>query len=431
MSIPRLTLSVPDQQFMAELLGGGDPEAKRRSHELLKDAFTEIGQHLWRIIDEATTDDAKARALDVVHEVVAQDWTVIHMAAGAKSDAYMLFQVLNDRGVSLTEGELLRASTLEALEAQLSAARMTSVEAAWDEILSGIDADIRDALAWIYASHVGAWPAKPTFLADFHAGFFLMPSPGRPLTSEEAAALQERIEVLHNEFGRLWIILQGEWPCDSHQAVGAWDRDRLRLLVVHLKQRDCIPLLIAATLLPPPKFAEVVNALERFCFRYFVMVEASPSAAVDVFHKFAAEIRKNPTAFDTRALIAELGDLLANQAPNDVFASRLKSFGYPRSESAKPLKYFLMTIEHYLRWYPEAPDPQLDVLLDTLGNLTILSPSENDAAGAKRFSDKKKYLSESATLLNKQIAAEPQWTAAVVEKRHARLIDIALRIFAL
>lgn len=459
-AVPRLQLSFPDQQFLAELLQGGPPQPERRSHELLKGAFDAIGRHLKTIVDAAPDDASKARALDLVHEVFEQDWTVIHMAAEARTDAYMLFQVLNDRGVSLTEGELLRASTLEALEPLAPAVQMQSIEASWNEILSGRVLDIREALRWIYASQVGDWPGKTTLLADVQNALFPMLGTGAPLSREDSDALTEAVESLRRDFAKLEFILQGEWPFEVHQSIFAWDRDRLRLLVVHLKQTDCIPLLIAATLLTPVKFSVIVQALERFCFRYTILVEASRIEAVNVFNKHAVEIRRDPAAYDPRKLIADLRDLLNTHAPDSVFASRLNELRYPRSESKKPLKYFLMTLEHYVRWFDEGakgrptchdrvrvfdfengtiehvypenaaqPDPQLDPLLDTLGNLTFLSPAENDAAGAKGFAQKKPYLSASTTTLNKQIAAEQDWTAPIVLQRQERLIKMALSVF--
>jgi hypothetical protein len=222
-----------------------------------------------------------------------------------------------------------------------------------------------------------------------------------------------------------------------------------------------MPLLISATLLPPADFSEIVQALERFLFRY-VLTDGPYDKVIETLNKHAAEIRKDPRAFRSSSLMTDLRDLLALHAPDDVFQNRLHQLRYPRSESKKPLKYFLMTLEHYVRWFNEGangrpvcrdkvrvldfengtiehvysenaaqPDIQLDQLLDSLGNLTFLSPSENDAAGAKSFAEKKHYLDTSASTLNREIAAEANWTAQVVRKRQERLIEMALRVFSL
>lgn len=458
-SVPRLFLSKPDQTFFAELLQGGQPNPERESHRLLRAAFESIGAYLQRLLQTGNDAD-KARALDTVHEVFEKDWTVIHMAASERKDAHMLFQVLNDRGAGLTEGELLRAATLEALEPIATAGQLQSVEESWNEILRGEASKIRQALQWVYASQVGAYPGKTTLLAELQRAFFPMLRDGQTLERQEAQSMMGVIQGLQKDTGTLDLLAQGEWPCVGSGGVVQWDRDRLRLLIVHLRRTESMPLLISATLLPPADFSEIVQALERFLFRY-VLADGPYDKVIETLNRHAAEIRKDPRAYRSSSLMSDLRDLVGLHAPDDVFKQRLQQLRYPRSESKKPLKYFLMTLEHYVRWFnegangrpvcrdklrvldfengtiehiypenPAQPDVQLDPLLDTLGNLTFLSPSENDAAGAKSFADKKVYLETSASTLNREIAAEADWTAQMVRKRQDRLIDMALRVFS-
>jgi hypothetical protein len=459
-AVPRLQLSQPDQPFFEQLLAGASPQANRRSHRLLRQAFEDIGAYLADLTARAGDDSKRALDLDLVHEVFEQDWTVIHMAAEERADAYMLFQVLNDRGVGLTEGELLRACTLEALEPIASAAQMQAVEASWNLMLRGEAADVRDALGWIFASQIGVYPGKGTLMSEFQEEFFPMIIPGIPLTRDSMHTLLETISRLGADFSKIDLIRGGEWPCADSPGVLKWDADRLRLLVTHLRQSECIPLLIAATLLKSTQFSDVVQVLERFAFRYALVVEGPRSDAVIVFDKHAVAIRRDPGRYDPRTLKSDLRDLIQLHATDGVFAARLAELRYPRASSKKPLKYFLMTLEHYVRWFDEGamgtpvcrdklrvldfengtiehvyaenseqPDPQLEPLLDTLGNLTFLSPAENDAAGAKGFLNKKPFLAKSTSLLNQQIAQEADWTAAVVRKRQDRLRDIALKVF--
>jgi hypothetical protein len=266
---------------------------------------------------------------------------------------------------------------------------------------------------------------------------------------------------LASDFATLRSIKRGDWPLPASTNTTAWDRDRLRLLVVHIKQTECLPLLVAATLLAPQHFAEIAQVLERFCFRYIIMVEGPRIEAGEVMNAQAVEIRRGPAAYRVATLTAELRRLTNLHAPDDVFAERLSALRYTRSESNKPLKYLLMTMEHYVRWfdegaqgrpvcrdrmrvldfenatiehiYPEKSDeqdPLLIPLLDTLGNLTILSPEENDKMGAKSFAAKRAYLSNSTSTLNNQIAALETWNTASILERQARLIEMAKRVFS-
>jgi hypothetical protein len=285
--------------------------------------------------------------------------------------------------------------------------------------------------------------------------------PGEPLTRGQADALVLAVQSLAADFATLRSIKRGDWPLPANAATTAWDRDRLRLLVVHLKQTDCLPLLVAATLLNVEKFAQAAQALERFCFRYSVMVEGPKIEAAEVMNAQAVEIRRDPEAYKVGALTTELRRLIELHAPDDVFRERLSALRYQRAESNKPLKYLLMTLEHYVRWfdegaqgrpvcrdrmrvldfenatiehiYPENADVEdglLAPLLDTIGNLTILSPEENDKAASKSFADKRQYLQNSTSTLNNQIAAEPDWNVDAIARRQARLIDMAIRVFS-
>lgn len=459
--VPRLELSLPDRVFFAGLLSGNASVAERKSHELLASAFAAIGDYLNAALVDAGDDTTRIATLQTILLVFEKDWTIIHMKADNRRDAYMLFQTLNDRGRGLTEGELLRASTLEALEPLATAAEMSAVEESWNTILNGKDIDVGRALGSAYSSRIGESPGNATLLTDLQTNVFPMLD-AKPFGRIEAEALVGTVRSLEKDISTLTTIMRGDWPLAAHAGVGGWERDRLRLLVVHLKQYDCLPLLITAPLLSPARFSEIVQVLEKFCFRYSVMVEAPKVEAVAVFNRHAVEIRRDPGQYRPKTLIQDLHEVLALHAPDDVFKDRLGSLRYPRTESRKPLKYFLTTLEHYVQWfddgaqgrpvcrdiariidfenttiehvYPENAEPidaLLDPLVDTLGNLTILSPGENIAAGDKTFDRKKPYFARSHCTLNHQISQEPLWSAEVVERRQARLINMALAVFAL
>jgi hypothetical protein len=89
------------------------------------------------------------------------------------------------------------------------------------------------------------------------------------------------------------------------------------------------------------------------------------------------------------------------------------------------------TVEHV---YPEnavPPDPSLASLLDTLGNLTLLGSSDNDAAGNKPFAVKRAIFDKSPLVLNQEIAKNGSWTNSVVKARQTDLEDVALKVFRL
>ena len=457
--IDRLELSKPDLVFFKDLIEGRNPTASRTSHKLLKQAWDRIGAKLALLIAAEPTDVAKAEALSLVDTVMEEDWILIHMITDSKAEAYRLFRVLNDRGTGLTEGELLRAQLLEALDGVATNVQMQSVEETWDTILAEAPEVVEQQLRSIFASMIGKRPGKTTLLDEFLAGCFpeLI---SLPLVPSDVQAVVSKVEKLHVEINLLVKLQGGEWPFPSSTKVTAWDKSRLGLLINELKHTNCMPLLLAATQLAEKDFAEIVQMLERFMFRYKVISDAHIGAATSVYHQQAVEIRKGPAAYKIAELRKELQALLDKSANDAVFKSRLQGMMYSRELTNKPLKYLLITLESYLRWYragakgapkcldkmvvfdpsattvehvyPEKASPadsSLEPLLDTLGNLTLLGSTDNDAAGNKPFAKKKAIFDKSLVGMNQEIAKNAAWTAAVVEARQTDLEQVALKVF--
>ncbi|KVK54334.1 hypothetical protein BCY90_15595 [Agrobacterium deltaense] len=461
--VPRIQLSEPDQTFFAALLAGSNPKADRKSHELLSAAYHQIGQYLDELVEETDGNlAAAAERLHDVHEVLKSDWTIIHMAAGDKADAYMLFQVLNDRGLSLTEGELLRSATLELLEPVVGLPELNEAEECWNEMLSGDTLIVRNALGGLYASQVGQWPSKSTLLDDYMIAFFPA-TVGITLDRRTAAELLQQVRNLKDDFDRVKSISAGDWPFAPSQRVNQWKRNRLRLLILHLRYTDAIPLLVSACQLRDTVFADVVRLVERFAFRYAVLGDGNRGRAIEVLNRHAVAIRREAGEFRIADLRHDLAALSETYVSEETFRQALANMRYSRTEATnKPLKYLLMTLEDYARWHAdggqgsptcrdetrildfetgtiehvyaentEPADSSLLPLMDTLGNLTYLSSPENIAAGAKPFSEKRPYFANSSSLLNRQISENVLWTPEIVESRTEALVAMAVRTFTI
>jgi len=458
--IPRLELSKPDKLFYQQMLAEQSPQPTRRSHEMLLQAKECIAARLAKMI-ETGTDVQRAQELSYVSEVLASDWTVIHMSADQKSEAYMLFQVLNDRGAGLTEGELLRARTLEMLDSGGTTAQSQIVEEAWDAVLAGKPEQIGEGLRWIYSSYEAKRPGKTTLFDEFMDARFPMHIAAQ-LTQQQAESVVSTTLALKNDFERISSILDGQWPYSVLvPRVTAWDRDRLRLLILELKLHVCMPLLIAASSLDQIVFAQVVHLLERFMYRYKIVVNARIESAMKVFLDHAKIIREQPAGFTVAELSKQLKELLDRHAPDPLFKNRLDEQKYATSSTTKPLKYLLLTLDAYEPWYssggmgmPTASkttvadfaantlehvyaqnaasfDPAMTDCLHILGNLAVLSPADNGAVGNLPFTNKKAVFANSPSPLNRQIAAANAWGATEVGARQNRLKDMAIKVFAL
>ena len=89
------------------------------------------------------------------------------------------------------------------------------------------------------------------------------------------------------------------------------------------------------------------------------------------------------------------------------------------------------TIEHI---YPQkAPpgekDDELEACKQSIGNLTIAAPGENDKLGNKTFTKKKTVFQTSSLRMNRDIGANTSWTTVEVSERADTLAKAALKIF--
>lgn len=456
-----MQLSGPDKEFFGRLIARENPEVNddsRQSHKYLKFAYDHLGIFL-NELSVNLSPEAKAQRLDTLAVVVEQDWTILNLETPTREEAYTLFQVLNDRGRGLTEGELLRAKTLELLDGPATTNQSTDVEAAWDEILANAADAIEDNFRWIYASHFGKRPSQTQLFDDLLRQFFPTSTKASQSTSD-AEAVVASVKALRKDCALANSILKGDWPYTmSDPTVTVWDKDRLRLLTIELDHSNCMPLLIAAASLGQKQFAEVVQLLERFVFRYKLVVSAHIGPATSVYHKQALEIRANPGVYKVQSLKVALKMLIDKHADNGMFGQSFERLLYGTSPGKK-VKYALLTLEHYRRWlkkgangkpapdktlvydFPNttvehvyslnsaSPSAEMDEFANNIGNLAILGPNDNNSAGNKEFADKKELYKSSTFSLTRDLYALPAWDRTAILKRASDLRDMALKVFA-
>lgn len=460
--VPKFTLSQADDNFFQNIIEGGNPESKRASHERIQAAWIRLGGFLEQKMLEDDDVEKKALLLQIlVSRVLAEDFTVIFMCSDTRSEAYQIFQVLNDRGIHLTDGDLLRAHTMELLDQKPLLAIQTEVANHWDNILAYPAADIDSYLRWYFSSLEGKRP-KSSNLADQFLEFRFGIKDQEKIEKKDAEKILEEVKRIDVGFAQLEILGSGEWPYSNHTDVNSWDRERLRMLVIHLKHTNAMPLLLALCLLDSKKFAEAVSSIERFVFRYKTVGSAHISPMTELYHRHAKKIREGMARYRVKTLRTELRTLSENVVSDQVFEAKLRETRYSPRGGNGYIRYMLITLEDYHEWYeqgsqgvPKCKDktrvfdfsnttlehiyPQAaeanskDILLEevkhTLGNLTIFGPDDNGKIGNKPYSDKKPVLEKSSLQLNRDVGKNDNWTADLVNKRTEELVKMALKIF--
>lgn len=460
LTVDSLVLSKADSQFFKDLIRDNNPTPDRESHSRLRYAYEKIRTKIEGLIDN-TSNSTKIDDLELFQQLLDIDFSIIHIVTYDTGEAYRLFQVLNDRGKSLTDGDLLRAKTLELLEG--FTANQTSAEVYWDKILIDNPKITENNLRWIYSSHNGSRAGTNTLFDDFLKKFY--PQANQlPIDVTKSNIILNQTKEIYEEIEITRKISEGQWPfSNSSRPITAWDRNRLSLLINELGFTVTVPILLAAYKLGERSFSEVVQTLEKFLFRYKTVSNAHIEAVVSALHSQSVVIRANIGSYNVSTLKNVLRPLLNSRANDTHFKSSLDTtMIYKDGGGNKPLKYLLMTLEHYKRWYDtgangdaqcmdktrvydfasttiehiyprNATAPVLDILLEPLKNqlenLTFMGPTDNVAGGNDSFQIKKPIFSASSVGLNQDIGRLTQWTPTELTARKNKLKDMACKIF--
>ena len=465
----RLELSGADKDFFYNLTRTSleyDHKNLPHSHANLHSANEKFYKYLNKILKQIKQNGEKLDALERFELILQHDFSVLHMVSNTKNDAYKLFQVLNDRGKNLSTGDLLRAKTLELLENFQP--QQNQAVTYWQHILSDSPSETKDFLNWYYASYIGSRPRAANLLKDFFAKIFEEDINSSQTQIEDEEKANQVVEILKDMQKSANIcrkLLDGEWPYDRQDPITAWHRNRLAILILHLKHTNCMPLLLAAQAnLNHKRFTDIVCIVERFAFRYITMCKAHATTLNNEYLRQAQDIRKLKANYRLSSLQSGLKSLQDTQAKNDIFEAALGSLVYNEKNSGssnKPLKYLLITLEDYYQWYssgslgiPErllthvniafedatlehiypkglkVPDPELEPVKNSLGNITLLG-ADNGKAEDKPFLDKKLIYADCVITRDKPLSNLSAWTKDDIVNRQEDLIKMAKSIFSI
>ena len=461
--VPKLVLSNADDHYFRSVVCDLAPgEAVRESHKRILFAWEQLGGFVHdKIFCAGLSVPEKAiRLQQFLDDVLGRDCTAIFMCSDDRSEAYQIFQVLNDRGVQLGKGDLLRARTMELLYNDALLATQNELAENWDDILAYEPRVIDDYLLWYFSSVVGRRP-KPVDLADEFLEHRFGCKGNDAVNAAGAQRILAEATELNTAFAKLATMHEGNWPWIDHAGVTTWSRERLRMLVAHLQHTNALPLLLSLTTLDPKKFAEAVASIERFVFRYKTIVNAHITPLTNVYLKHARTVRE-PRRYSVRKLRADLTELVNIYAPDSIFEPALREIRYLPRRSNVTIRYFFIAMEDYGRWaeagargtpkcrdqtrvfdlkattiehiYPQNSvqgdiDSELEGVKHTVGNLTILGPDDNRDLANCPPREKFAEFAGSNLRLNRKVSENDSWTREIVEARTDQLVATALKIF--
>ena len=458
--VQKLVLSNADAQFFEDIVNNRTGRVGRDSHKRINKAFNKLKKYVNDKIDILGSTDEKIDAIAKIEKLIHKNCTIIFIDSKTRESAYKLFQVLNDRGAGLTEGDLLKSKTLESLEKHFSL-RQAGVERDWDEILQDEPKITEQFLRYYYASVCGKRVGRTSLYDDFLKKFFPKLIEVEAVTEEaDANEVVDTVAVILSEVKTYRKLINGVWPYDSQQPITDWDRKRLDILVNYLNFDIVYPILLAASHLSEKKFSELVHMLEKFMFRHKSVSNLGHQKLSDLYMAEAVKIRSDPENYRLSELRSKLREYIETECTDLVFCAGLSNLKYRTSGNNKQLKYLFSILNEHVEWFAAgavgAPKPNTGSVINydnvtiehissqsaatplpefagdkvhSFYNLTLLTGAENDRANNKDFLSKKPIYEGSFYILNKYFTPLAKWDYTEAKEWEEYLKDFACKVF--
>ncbi|MGY1753797.1 DUF262 domain-containing protein [Blastococcus sp. SYSU D01042] len=453
---PRLMPTPADRAAYSAVLRGESFAATRDSQELLLNARSNLWRELFAPIFVSQGSEAeRLRALLALQYALFNCCILIKLSANDMSAAYKLFMVLNDRGMQLSEGDLLRAATLEYLER--FKVQQEEAALAWDGILSERAGVVQDFLRAYFPSVTGKRADVWELVEDYRRHVFSIEGES---TTDQARAkrLVDTLQCMHSEIALFGQLQRAEWPyANSRQPIAY--TIRVRRLIKTLRHELAHPLLLAgAAILEESDFLRLVVAVERFAVRYKNIGGGHPDRAAKVYYDHAVCVRESGK-LQADDLVAKLCELAEEVLPDDEIVDRLKDrLRYDKNGQRGNIRWVLAALEDFHGWlasdpqkrspipapdqavvldadlahidhiYPQTArvadrDDELELVKHHLGNLTLLEARDNRLKSNTPFVDKRDVYRASSVRHTKALARKRLWSVSRVSKREDDLFE--------
>ena len=217
-SVRKLQLNKVDDPYFERLLEGEERTETRVSHSRLNQASEIIEDYFCELLQRAVSYVDTQRILDAVYTVFLKDLYIVHLSAGSSRQANLIYRVLNNRGIPVSNCDLLRASTLDFASQKLDAGGIASMISAWDEILSGSGIKPDEALAAAFFSRTGVPSSRDQLIDKVEEEMFPYLLNDESSTENEAKKTLRAVCQLRDDISDLSKIAIGE-ICQNDHAV--------------------------------------------------------------------------------------------------------------------------------------------------------------------------------------------------------------------
>ncbi len=435
---PKLSLNNDDNDFfVGRILArpgepGRDIQATKPSHKRIEQAAEQAADRVRAIVNTPRADQQIERLRRWIM-YLRDNATVIIVIVDDPSSAFTIFETLNDRGLKLSQVDLLKNYLYG-----LAGARFSEVQRQWDGMVSVLEASGYDDIALDYI--------RQQFIS--YSGYVKEPELYKKIREQVKTPSRavEYATTLSDDAARYVALLN-----PAHPYWGAHNEDTrkaIEVLVRYLKADRIRPLLLSIV----RKFdvSDVTSAF-TMCISWSVRFMIAGGFGSGTVEKFYAETAASIEA-GTMGSPEALAAAMAQRAPND---ARFEEAFAVQSVSRNYLaRYYLRALENQARrgtrqaiLVPEADVEKVDLehvlpknpgpgwgldeettdkLHRKIGNLVLIARGDNVAMGNDTFDTKKPYLDPCPFILTSEVAKESEWGEAQIAERQKRLAALAV-----
>ena len=435
--VPRMTLNSSDHEhFRAIVTFDGAstlPEPSLESHRLLLAAYERARAHVRKIVAPLDMRDHGDR-LNAWVTFLESRTRVVLLKVPDDSDAYRMFEILNDRGLRTSQADLIKNYVFGR-----AGERIAEAQNRWAFMRGTLETIDEDALTMTFLRH--ALIVQHGFLRQTEVYDEVQDT----VRSEEAAVAftvdQDRLAACYvatfNPEHEMW----NPHPSSSRQAIRV-------LSTLNIRPLRPVVLAVAARM---EDRAEVSGSLQfLLSLGVRLLIAASTrSGAVELPLANAAH-----SIWETEvSTAAELKASLTKIIPSD--EEFRASFESARVSNARLARYYLRSLETAAKdesepWFmptedetvinlehvlPKQPgvnwprfnDDEVRLYGRRLGNLALMRVSDNSTVRSDAFEEKKVFYAKSPYVLTQKIADYPQWTVQTITERQSHLAALALK----
>lgn len=457
----RLLLSRRDQVFWNGLTcqtGEVLKECESESHKHLKIAAKVIKEHTEQMAAEKTEKEAAQTLYEYV-EAIAVSFRFVILTTYHDGYAYALYQIVNDRGVPLTSGELLKARTIELLSDKKYLA--LQAEQIWDDILKDTGEETNRCLNWHYVAITGRQmeSKKSATIHEQYERVVFHCYNKRILSEAEQQEIKRQLDHLEVNVKRMRVLTQGMIP----EAVSGYTKVLFEALIKVLKNTFCIPIYLKILEMPEKQAIKTLNSITPLLAKAFFMAKTMGGLHDGVIAKCYLEIWNyiDYSRADMDSIKEALERLVSRDNCRKEFISRAKDNVYVRGASRNDKAKFMllmlelyylksverggnecgddsvefkvseMSIEHILK---ESVDPneisrEFYSSLHKLGNLTLTGKRVNSRLKNADFEDKRERYQKSPYFITREVGKSEHWKKEDFNSRQEKFISDLEKIF--